>query len=199
MSASPTPSTAPTPLPDGVTYREDIDGVHIQLPPPLWSQRRAVHSLSTICAGLIGFAVAFFLGMMMLSRLNLPAGFGAGFGFAGMLALMHATDKLRAWHHSRLSRVRLTLTPSMIEVAHEKYRHRAYLSEAETNAAGGVDLWRDAHSAIRSRIGSQPAAVREWTTHTLQAWLQQHLPEQGSHDEVPLRLQQLSSAVKTQP
>lgn len=199
MSASSAPSSIPTPLPDAVTCREDIDGVHIQLPPPTWSQRPTLHSLGTICAGLIGFALSFVLGMMTLRWLNLPAEFGAGFGFAGMLALMQATDKLRTWHHSRLHRVHLTLTPSTIEVKHRRYSHRAYLSESKTSANGAMDLWRDDHNEVMLRIGSQPAAVREWTTLTLQAWLQQHLPQQGSHDEVPRQLLQLSSAVKTQP
>ena len=199
MTASPEHSTVPTPLPAGVTCQEDLDGVHIKLPPPTWSQLATLHSLITILGGVLGFALSFFLAMMAVSRLNLSPRLAAGFGFAGMFFLMKGTGTLRTWHHKRLHRVHLTLTPTMIDIKHRRYQHTAYLSAARTIEGGVVDLWRDAHSDVMSRIGSQPEEVRDWITHTLQRWLQRHLSPQGSHDEVPLSLHQLSAAVKSQP
>ena len=196
MTASPDHSMVPTPLPAGVTCREDLDGVHITLPPPTWSQLPTLHSLITITGGLLGFALSFFLAMMAVSRLNLSPGLAAGLGFAGMFLLMKGTDKLRTWHHKRLHRVHLTLTTTMIDIKHRRYQHTAYLSSARTVEGGVVDLWRDAHSDVQSRIRSQPEEVRDWTVLLLQAWLQRHLSPQGSHDEVPRQLQQLSAAAQ---
>ena len=189
----------PTPLPAGVTCREDLDGVHIRLPPPTWSQLPTPHSLVTIMGGLLGFAVAFGLAMLLVSRLNLPVALVTVLGFAGMFLLMKGADRLRAWHYQRLHRVHLTLTPTMIDIKHRKYRTTAYLSDTEVREGGAVSLWKDDDDAVFSRLGSQPDAIRDWTNQTLQAWLQQYLPQQGSDAEVPRLLHQLSAAPQRQP
>lgn len=187
------------PVPPSVACREGINGLHITLPPPIWSRSSSLHSLITIILGVLGFAVGFLLAARLVAEFQALESIISYVGFAGMFITMRVTDFFRAWHHARLHSVHLTLTPSMVEISHRDYQHTVYLSEVSPHSGDAVALWSTDNAAARSRLHSQPDAVRDWTRQVLQAWLQRHLLRQGSRSEVPELLHQVSAEAQQQP
>lgn len=199
MSGPPAAGLTVTPCPPAVTLREDMDGVAISLPPPGSSRPRRWFPALTFAAGLLGFAVPFFATLGLQVSLGLPlmlTTFFSIFNFVAMFSMMLAVRRLEQWHRSRLPRVRLTLTPRFIEIAYKRRVHRAPLSSLAAIHDSRNSPWQALPLSVLTPLNDQAQAVHSWTTETVDEWLDAHVPRQGSIEDVPDQLMQVSPLIQ---